>query len=204
MHAGFPRAFCGSLMQLKRVTLTSNGHAVGIVVNRVRTACDVHGALCAAGFESHLLTGRMRPVDRLEVLKKTKSLLNPDRIEGQGGITPVVATQAIEVGADFSFDSLITECAPSDSLRQRFGRLDRRGTYQKLNGTPAQAWILGVRTDLNSKKPDPVYGDAVKATWSVLQQCAQDGTVALTASVWKDISSNNQTVTCRTHRLHCC
>ena len=175
---------------IKKSHATSNGHTVGIVVNRVGTARDVHGALCEAGFEPHLITGRMRPLDRLAVLDATESLLDPDRVDGPEGITPVVATQAIEVGADFSFDSLITECAPSDSLRQRFGRLDRRGTYQEHTGTPAQAWILGVRTNLNSKKPDPVYGDAVKATWSDLQQRAQDGTVALTNLVWKEITSD--------------
>lgn len=55
---------------------------------------------------------------------------------------------------------------------------------------PAQAWILGVRTDLNSKKPDPVYHDAVKATWSRLKQRAKDGTVALTNLVWKEITDD--------------
>ena len=74
-----------------------------------------------------------------------------------------------------------------------FGRLDRRGTCQERTGTPAQAWILGVRTVLNSKKPDPVYGDAVKAAWSELQQRAQDGTVELTNDVWKAIT-NYETV----------
>ena len=187
---GVPKSVLRIISAIKKSHATSNGHTVGIVVNRVGTARDVHGALCEAGFEPHLITGRMRPLDRLEVLKKTKSLLNPDRIEGRGGITPVVATQAIEVGADFSFDSLITECAPSDSLRQRFGRLDRRGTHQERTGTPAQAWILGVRAALNSKKPDPVYGDAVKATWSGLQQHVRDGTVELTDLAWKVISND--------------
>ena len=187
---GVPKSILRIMNTIKKSCATSNGHTVGIVVNRVGTARDVHGALCEAGFEPHLITGRMRPLDRRAVLDATKSLLNPDRIDGHEGITPVVATQTIEVGADFSFDSLISECAPSDSLRQRFGRLDRRGTYQERVGTPAQAWILGVRTALNSKKPDPVYGDAVKATWSGLQQCARDGTIELTASVWKEISND--------------
>ena len=188
-----PKSVLRIMNAIKKSHTTSNGHTVGIVVNRVGTARDVHGALCEAGFEPHLITGRMRPVDRIEVLNKTEPLLNPgrpDRIEGCDGITPVVATQAIEVGADFSFDSLITECAPSDSLRQRFGRLDRRGTYQERTGTPAQAWILGVRAALNSKKPDPVYGDAVKTTWSSLQQCARNGTIELTTPIWKEISND--------------
>ena len=80
----------------------------------------------------------------------------------------MVATQAIEVGADFSFDLLITECAPIDSLRQRFGRLDRRGTYADGTGAAAEAIVLGVRSEMNAKKPDPIYGDAAKETWREL------------------------------------
>ena len=183
---GIPKRILRIVNDIKKGLTESRSHTIGIVVNRVGTARDVHGALCEAGFEPHLLTGRMRPLDRRAVLDATRSLLHPERDEGQGGIAPVVATQAIEVGADFSFDSLITECAPIDSLRQRFGRLDRRGTCQARTGTPARAWILGVKTAMNSRKPDPVYGDAVKATWSCLSDYAGGETVELTERVWKE------------------
>ena len=81
----------------------------------------------------------------------------------------MVATQAIEVGADFSFDMLISECAPIDSLRQRFGRLDRRGTYMERTGSAAEALVLGVRSEIGAKKPDPVYGQSAKETWKELE-----------------------------------
>lgn len=153
--------------------------SLGVVVNRIRTAREVHRALSEAGFDVHLLTGRMRPLDRVAVLKAIRHAVDPDRGvgDGNGEMTIVVATQAIEVGADFSFDALVTECAPVDSLRQRFGRLDRRGTYSRGTETPARAWILGIRPELRAKRPDPVYGDAVKATWSHLQRCANNGIV---------------------------
>ena len=142
--------------------------SVGIVVNRVGTARRTYEALKAGGYEAHLVTGRMRPLDRARVLEQIKTAVDPDRQETDTDLTIVVATQAIEVGADFSFDLLVTECAPIDSLRQRFGRLDRRGTYADLTGSVAEARVLGVRSDMNAKKPDPIYGHAAKETWKEL------------------------------------
>ena len=150
--------------------------SVGVIVNRVRTARETHRSLLEAGFQSHLITGRMRPLDRERVLESIEQLVDPDRLVEGEDLTVVVATQAIEVGADFSFDGVITECAPIDSLKQRFGRLDRRGVFEERSGTPARAWILGVRSDVNSKKPDPVYDMSAKTTWQELQRRFGSGT----------------------------
>ena len=149
--------------------------SLGVIVNRIRTAREVYHQLSEAGVEVHLLTGRMRPLDRVAVLRQIKHAVDPGRALAKADteLTVVVATQAIEVGADFSFDALITECAPVDSLRQRFGRLDRRGEYFRETKSPAKAWILGIRPELRAKKPDPIYGDAVKATWEELEQRAE-------------------------------
>ncbi|MDE0233306.1 MAG: type I-U CRISPR-associated helicase/endonuclease Cas3 [bacterium] len=149
--------------------LPATARSVGVIVNRVQTARLTYQALQEAGYRTHLLTGRMRPLDRLKVLDRIASSVDPDRHDPEAELTIVVATQAIEVGADFSFDALITECAPVDSLRQRFGRLDRRGAYHQGSGSPASAWILGVSTEMKSKRPDPVYESAAKETWKELQ-----------------------------------
>jgi len=163
----------------KKEELPSGVKCVGIIVNRVRTARAVHSALIESGAESYLVTGRMRPLDREKVFAEIENLLDPDKSESRAkseNITFVVATQAIEVGADFSFDLLITECAPVDSLKQRFGRLDRRGKFESIAGSPAQAWILGVKSDLKSKKPDPIYSYTVQTTWQELQEQLKDRT----------------------------
>lgn len=144
----------------------------GVVVNRVRTARETYRALIEAKFRAHLITGRMRPIDRARVLEAFADAVDPDRTDEDEGLTVVVATQTIEVGADFSFDALITECAPVDSLRQRFGRLDRRGTFSDRSGAPARAWILGVPSTLNPRKPDPIYGEALCATWDEINRRA--------------------------------
>ena len=152
--------------------------SVGVVVNRVRTARETHKALTAAGYKSHLITGRMRPLDRVQALELISGAVDPDRARGNGELEIVVATQSIEVGADFSFDALITECAPVDSLRQRFGRLDRRGNYAAHTGQPARAWILGVKSVLEAKNPDPVYGESVKVTWEELERRSESGSIS--------------------------
>src|SRR5207253_421847 len=82
-----------------------------------------------------------------------------DRASDQRPII-VVATQCIEVGADFDFDAMLIECAPLDSLRQRLGRLDRLG---EVGESPVI--IFADRADL---KVDVVYGPATEATWKWL------------------------------------
>ena len=164
----------------------SRASTVGVVVNRIGTARSTHEALVTAGFKTHLLTGRMRPLDRVQAVSTIKPAVDPARSETADELTVVVATQAIEVGADFSFDALITECAPADSLRQRFGRLDRRGTFSRNGGKPAQAWILGIKPELASKRTDPIYGDAVKQTWAELERHANGGSVDVGANSLTD------------------
>lgn len=154
-----------------------NVRSIGIVVNRVRTARETCRTLQAAGYTTFLITGRMRPLDRVDVLDEIGPALDPDGERGADELTVVVATQAIEVGADFSFDALITECAAVDSLRQRFGRLDRRGLGFDRTGAPTDAWIIGLKSVIAAKKPDPVYGDSVKVTWEELQHRARDGRI---------------------------
>lgn len=43
-----------------------------------------------------------------------------------------VATQVVEVSLDISFDTMITDCAPLDSLVQRFGRVNRKRTSERV------------------------------------------------------------------------
>ena len=166
-----------AVLKIVKSGLDEQVRSVGIVVNRVRTARETHKALTAAGYKSHLITGRMRPLDRVRALDLISGTVHPDRARGNSGLEIVVATQSIEVGADFSFDALITECAPVDSLKQRFGRLDRRGNYAAHAGQPARAWILGVKSVLEAKNPDPVYGDSVKATWEELERRSESGPI---------------------------
>lgn len=171
-HESVPK----KVLDLINKELRDDETSVGVIVNRVRTAREVHDTLLRSGIAAHLVTGRMRPIDRQHVLGEISRCVDPDRSEPLDGLVVVVATQAIEVGADFSFDALISEAAPIDSLCQRLGRLDRRGTLAERAGH-ARCWILGVASALNPKRPDPVYRDAARQAWKKLQALADQGEV---------------------------
>ena len=166
-HVALPK----EVLRIIKSDLHNHERSVGIVVNRVRTAREVHRALAETGYATHLITGRMRPLDRERRVREIADLVDPDEHVPDRERAIVVATQSIEVGADFSFDALITEVCPLDSLRQRLGRLDRRGTLAHMTGQPSRCWILGLKVEVEGKKPDPIYGNAVHATWREL--CAR-------------------------------
>jgi CRISPR-associated endonuclease/helicase Cas3 len=144
---------------------------VGIVVNRVDTARRVYRNLLAERdatapqFDVILLTGRVRPYDRDRLLVRWFQFMeaNRQRPVPPSGQLFVVATQTVEVGANLSFDALVTEAAPLDALRQRFGRLDRLGLLEL-----SQAVIVARKDQL--KLADPVYGKATKETWDWLSR----------------------------------
>lgn len=146
--------------------LEENHRRVLIVVNRVATAEALAAKLNPSkGNKGHdakvmLLTGRLRPLDReslIECLVKDhalKSFAPPADVPK----LILIATQCIEVGADYDFDALLTELAPVDSLRQRFGRLNRQG-----RDIPAPAAIFAPDEAVDVLKPDPLYGDCLPA-----------------------------------------
>ncbi len=103
---------------------------VGCIVNTVDAAARIAVALRArvedADVES--LVGRMRPVDRDEVIRACPELFGVDgHGDGTRSLGFLVATQTMEVGVDADFAALVTELAPAPALTQRAGRVNRRG-----------------------------------------------------------------------------
>ncbi len=132
---------------------------VAVVVNRVASAATIADELrkhAAGDWDVALLTGRMRPLDRDDILESLWPRITTGRDRASIARTlVVVGTQCIEAGVDFDFDALVTECASLDALRQRFGRLDRLGLYGRAEGVIVQ--------DI-SAKDDPIYGESLVAT----------------------------------------
>jgi CRISPR-associated endonuclease/helicase Cas3 len=161
---------------LQALQQTIPSPAIGVVVNRVARARWVFERLRdeLPNLKSMLIIGPARPVDRATLGAE----LRPIRT-GAGSAREleepliIVATQTIEAGVDIDLDGLITEAAPLDALRQRFGRLNRAGRSM----TPV-ATILAHKDDLSPKADDPVYGDRIAKTWNaLLVACAPNGTV---------------------------
>ncbi len=142
---------------------------VGVVVNRVDTAARVHRRLDEQKIDTVLLTGRMRPLDRDRLLEEYQDRLCTGRTRDDNAKPLVlVATQAVEAGADIDLDGLVTECAALDALVQRFGRVDRAGDCA-ARGHPAASVILATSADVTATAEDPVYGDRLRLTWAWLQ-----------------------------------
>ena len=154
---------------------------VAIVVNRVETARLARRMLVPhATTDAELVTGRMRPIERDHLVHERlmpRAGGTRDRSPGASAAARalvVVATQCIEAGADFDFDALVTECASLDALRQRFGRVDRRGDL-----VTTRSVILGRSDHITEGFDDPVYGQALAATWNWLTQQATNDTIDL-------------------------
>lgn len=165
--------------------LGDGAQRIAVIVNRVASARQIHAEvlrrvneITGLSADVVLLTGRMRPLDRIEIFEDEFERESDPRsitsrikagAERRAAQVPVivVSTQTIEAGADFDFDALVTECATIDALRQRFGRLDRRGDQGD-----ARATILIRKDNAADSGDDPVYGAALGKTWAWLEQQA--------------------------------
>lgn len=149
--------------------LLERHHTIAVVVNRIASARVIArqlGELLGASAVVTLLTGRMRPLDRDDVLRELRPAVETGRIRSADGPKRViVGTQCIEAGADFDFDALVTEAASLDSLRQRFGRVDRLGQYGRAEGTIVHD---------KSAKDDPIYGKAITETVKWFKEQAKE------------------------------
>ena len=153
-----------------------NAPAVVIFCNRVDTARHAHRLLAKKYDERALLfTGRMRPIDKDDIVSSQLALFAAEDAEARSLPEPlfVVATQTLEVGANLDFDCLVTECASLDALRQRFGRLNRMG-----RNIQAHAAILIRADQIDNTDDDPVYGSALAGSWQWLKDhCDESETI---------------------------
>lgn len=173
----FATTACETMKRLKEKD--SSPPAVGIVVNRVALARDAFVRIRErlreddyGGADVILMIGRSRDVDRDRIVEALAPFRTGAKSREKAKPLFVVATQCLEVGVDLDLDGLVTQAAPLEALRQRFGRLNRAGRPSCAEGA-----ILACPEDIARKADDPVYGDRIRKTWEALQGVIQDGTV---------------------------
>lgn len=153
----------------------AGARVVTIVVNRVDTARIANQLLARhRTTDVELVTGRMRPIERDHVVRERllpRAGANRTRTYGDPPLV-VVATQCIEAGADLDFDAMVTECASLDALRQRFGRVDRRGELRSTSSV-----IIARSDQIADGADDPIYGGSLAATWRWLTAHATGDTI---------------------------
>jgi CRISPR-associated endonuclease/helicase Cas3 len=129
-----------------------------IVANRVKTAQDWYGELkdTYPNIPILLLHSRFKRGDRN---RKEKDLLGLDdngkslnKFNTSNKACIVVSTQVVEVSIDISFDLMITETAPLDSLIQRFGRVNRKRNKNTI-GIYKPVYVIKPTDDKNEALP---------------------------------------------------
>jgi CRISPR-associated endonuclease/helicase Cas3 len=154
---------------LERLKSQLSNPAIGVVVNRVARARQVFERLRTEFVDTDviLVIGPARSIEREELAVRELRQIRTGESRTLQKPLVVVATQTIEAGVDIDLDGLVTEAAALDSLRQRFGRLNRAGR----DITPA-AVVLAHRDDIGDRADDPVYGDRIRTTWAALSKAA--------------------------------
>jgi CRISPR-associated endonuclease/helicase Cas3 len=163
--------------EVERLTGDGRSHRIAVVVNTVRAARAVFDRLREAlpqPVRCSLLIGRIREVDRNAVVEGLRDLLAAPQRPDPSEPHILVATQTVETGADFDVDALVTEVAPLDALRQRFGRLNRLGRPIDAAATI----LLPERSEREHwNVVEAVYGPAARETANWLQEVAKKNVV---------------------------
>jgi CRISPR-associated endonuclease/helicase Cas3 len=182
--------FADTAMDLMKKLLAKGETApvVGIVVNSVSFAGAVYSLMSAkSGSDTVKIIGRTRPYERDQIISKYLPRIKVSR-DPYANPNPlyVIATQTVEVGANIDFDALITEIAPLDALRQRFGRLNRIGKHDKAVGAI-------IRCNCRDKVNEGIYGKAPEETMKWLNRIAKNHSVDFGINAMSDIlSTENQ------------
>ncbi|WP_343690419.1 CRISPR-associated helicase Cas3' [Chitinophaga sp.] len=133
-----------------------------IVANRVVNAQEIFKKISAKypDIEKMLIHSRFKRGERSNLELKLKEQYN-----NSPHPCIVVATQVVEVSLDISFDIMITETAPIDSLIQRFGRINRKRTTSTI-GTFKPVYVLAPPE--NERDALPYNMDILKKSYEVL------------------------------------
>lgn len=143
----------------------SNDERVLLILNTVKKAQSTFSVLRDKfpNTDILLIHSRFKRKDRVAL---ERELIDYYNISKKACI--VVSTQVVEVSLDISFDRMITQAAPLDSLVQRFGRVHRTRN-EKTIGTYKPIHVLAPK-----KRPLPYNTEVVNKSF---EQLPEDGAV---------------------------
>ncbi len=149
----------------------SNNKKVLIVANRVKKAQSWYSELKKIYPDIPILLLHSR-FKRGERNKKEKELLGLDdngkplnKFNTSEKACIVVSTQVVEVSIDISFDLMVTETAPLDSMIQRFGRVNRKRNKETI-GKYKPVYVIKPTED--EKEALPYDVDILKRSYDIL------------------------------------
>lgn len=140
-----------------------NNEKIILVCNRVATSQKWYDVIseCFPTVKKILLHSRFKLSDR----KKIETVLI-DEFNSSNECCIVVSTQVVEVSLDISFDLMITETAPLDSLIQRFGRINRVRNKQTIGNYKP---IFVIKPPDNKQDAKPYNLSILKRSYDILQ-----------------------------------
>jgi CRISPR-associated endonuclease/helicase Cas3 len=104
------------------------GISMLFVFNTIKTSIEAHNYLKKKQIKNlFYISSNIVPIKRMEVINKIlNAIKNKEKII-------VVGTQILEAGIDISFDVVVRDLAPIDSIIQSSGRVNRHGADKKGN-----------------------------------------------------------------------
>ena len=139
-----------------------NKEKVLVIFNTIKQAQNAYKVFSEkfSNIPMMLIHSRFKRADRVKLETCLKNKFNGDGSKEFGnGLCPclVISTQVVEVSLDISFDRMITQCAPLDSLIQRFGRVNRKrdkdtiGKYKPIHVIAPKESVLPYKMDILKK-----------------------------------------------------
>ncbi len=140
----------------------NNNQKVLIVCNRVARAQEIYEEIESEfpAIKKLLVHSRYKRGERANLEEKLKN-----EYDKGSGPCIVVSTQVVEVSLDISFDLMITEAAPLDSLIQRFGRINRKRTPETI-GKFKPVYVIQPPDNKSDAKPYEL--ELIKKTFEIL------------------------------------
>jgi len=152
---------------LEIIQQAASNKKILVIYNTVTEAVSFYKFLKSNGFSPLLLHSRLIERDKADRLRKLTEQTN-------GNI--YVTTQVLEAGVDVSFDMLVTEAAPPESLIQRAGRVARYGGEGEVivfpvteRGSKVYGWDLPAKALETVKRNKSIDEKLLTITDEILQ-----------------------------------